>query len=222
MFDIDKTLVARSGAHLKAFFSALREVYGMDPQPNVITHHGMTDQQIIREILKTKGVAQSEADAGIRRCMEIMVARFDEFNVTDVVTLLPGVEALLAELARRAAFLGLVTGNLEHIAWKKLAKAGIDRYFSFGGFGSDDIDRRKMAALAVQRCNSMYPASAGCRIALFGDTPYDVAAGKHIGALSVGVCTGYPTRKQLADAGADIVLEDLADTAGIIKIILEK
>jgi phosphoglycolate phosphatase-like HAD superfamily hydrolase len=222
LFDIDKTLVARSGAHLKAFFAALREVYGVDTHPNVITYHGMTDQQIIREVLKTKGLDEQKIDAGLRQCTTVMIQRFSELISSDTVELLPGVVALLDALAKRESFLGLVTGNLEPIAWGKLGKAGVAGYFSFGGFGSDHIDRREMAALAIRRCNEKHPLSLQSSVTLFGDTPYDIGAGKHIGAKAIGVRTGYPTRDQLIAAGADFVFNDLADTQAVLDVIFSR
>ncbi len=212
LFDVDKTLVARSTAHLTAFFDALAKVYGVNTHPNVITHHGMTDQQIIREVLKVTGVSEAAADAGLNRCMAFMVERFNQLNRTDRVEVLPGVVPLLDELTRREAFVGLVTGNLEPIAWGKLDKAGIAAYFSFGGFGSDHIDRREMAALAIRRCIALHPAAAGCPSTLFGDTPFDIAAARAIGARAIGVCTGHPSREDLQSAGADILFDNLADT----------
>jgi phosphoglycolate phosphatase-like HAD superfamily hydrolase len=222
LFDIDKTLVARSRAHLTAFFAALREVYGVQTEPNVITHHGMTDQQIIREVLKVKGVHEAAIAAGLSRCMAVMIERFNALIPSDTVELLPGVIPLLGALLERGMFLGLVTGNLEPIAWGKLAKAGIGRYFSFGGFGSDHIDRREMAATAIRRCHEKFPLSKGSPITLFGDTPYDIAAGLAIGARSIGVCTGYPTREQLQSAGADVVFDNLADTQAVLAAILDR
>jgi phosphoglycolate phosphatase-like HAD superfamily hydrolase len=222
LFDIDKTLINRSTAHLKAFFLALDAVYGVTAEPNVITHHGMTDQQIIREVLKVKGIDQAVIDAGLKRCMQVMVDKFNELNPADTVELLPGVTDLLAALAGRGTYRGLVTGNLEAIAWAKLAKADIARYFAFGGFGSDDEDRGKMAALAVRRCCSLYNIDiTGSRIVLFGDTPYDIAAARAIGAFAVGVATGHPSKQQLTASGADIVLENLADTRTILQRVFD-
>ena len=47
----------------------------------------------------------------------------------------PGVEPLLARLARRNILLALVTGNLTRIGWRKLERAGLRDYFRFGAFG---------------------------------------------------------------------------------------
>jgi phosphoglycolate phosphatase-like HAD superfamily hydrolase len=222
LFDIDKTLIKRSNAHWNAFFFALKTVYGVTAEPNIIVHHGMTDQQITREVLKVKGIAGAAIDAGLQRCMRVMVDKFNELNPTDTVELLPGVTQLLAELERRGSYRGLVTGNLEPIAWAKLTKAGIARFFTFGGFGSDNEDRKKMAALAVNRCIGMYNIDKeDYRAVLFGDTPYDIAAARAINAVAVGVATGHPTRTQLQAAGADIVLDNLSDTEKILSMVFK-
>jgi phosphoglycolate phosphatase len=222
LFDVDKTLINRSKAHLSAFFHALKAVFGVTAEPDIIAHHGMTDQQIIREVLKIKGIPPATVDAGLPACMKAMVDKFNDLNPSDMVDLLPGVTELLAELDKRGAYRGLVTGNLEPIAWAKLAKAGIDRCFSFGGFGSDNEDRRQMADLAVKRCCTVHNLDRkDCRAVLFGDTPYDIAAGRAIRALAVGVATGHPTRRQLEDAGADIVLDNFSDTGKVLALVFE-
>ena len=47
----------------------------------------------------------------------------------------PGVEDLLRNLRESGIALALVTGNLTRIGWRKLERAGLDRYFLFGAFG---------------------------------------------------------------------------------------
>jgi phosphoglycolate phosphatase-like HAD superfamily hydrolase len=220
LFDVDKTLIKRSKAHLNAFFFALKHVYDVSVQPDIIAHHGMTDQQIIREVLRIKGLDNATITGGLKACMTAMIDKFNELNATDDVELLPGVTELLGELENRGAYRGLVTGNLEPIAWAKLARAGIDRCFTFGGFGSDHEDRNKMAALAIRRCQDMYKFDiTDCRAVLFGDTPYDVAAGRSINALACAVATGHPTKEQLLAAGADVVLDDLSDTPKVLSLV---
>jgi phosphoglycolate phosphatase len=219
LFDIDKTLVAKSSAHIRAFCEAVRAVYGVDTSLSVITHHGMTDQQILREVLRAKNVPEVAVDAKLDRCLRTMTERFAEYNRSDTVELLPGVTPLLDEFRHRNCFLGLVTGNLETIAWGKLAKAGIAQYFSFGGFGSDHMDRRELASLAIRRCNALHPASKNSAMVLFGDTPNDVAAAHSVGAFAVAVATGFPSREQLQAAGADIVFDNLGDTKAVLEAV---
>jgi phosphoglycolate phosphatase len=222
LFDIDKTLIKRSKAHLDAFFFALKAVFNVTAKPDIIAHHGMTDQQIIREVLRIKGVAEEAINDGMKACMRTMVDKFNELNPADTVEPFPGVAGLLDELAKRGAYRGLVTGNLEPIAWAKLARAGLDHHFTFGGFGSDNEDRREMAAIAVRRCCGMYNIDRReCRAVLFGDTPYDIAAARAIRAFAVGVATGHPTKDQLSAAGADIVLDGFSDMEKVIALVFK-
>jgi phosphoglycolate phosphatase len=59
----------------------------------------------------------------------------------DGLELLPGIKTLLTALKERSDVkVGLVTGNLEPIAWSKMEALGIKELFTqpcFGGFGSD-------------------------------------------------------------------------------------
>jgi phosphoglycolate phosphatase-like HAD superfamily hydrolase len=53
-----------------------------------------------------------------------------------------------------------------------------------------------------------------------GDTPSDIEAAVAHGARSVGVASGQFTELQLAEAGADEVLPDLADTDKAVNAII--
>ena len=54
----------------------------------------------------------------------------------------PGVVPVLERLTRRGVLLGLVTGNLTRIGWRKLERAGLRGYFRFGAFGEMAKNRR--------------------------------------------------------------------------------
>jgi phosphoglycolate phosphatase len=55
---------------------------------------------------------------------------------------------------------------------------------------------------------------------LIGDTPLDIEAARLTGARSVGVASGSFTVADLAAAGADVVLPDLADTPAVLAAII--
>jgi phosphoglycolate phosphatase-like HAD superfamily hydrolase len=55
---------------------------------------------------------------------------------------------------------------------------------------------------------------------LVGDTPNDVLAGHLGGARVVAVATGSSDVQTLKAAGADLVLEDLTDTAAVVRAVL--
>jgi len=219
LFDIDKTLIARSKAHYLAFLSSMKTVYGVEIDLHTFTHHGLTDQQIIHAILLDAGWKTPNIEARIAQCMGIMVEDFLRFNQTDTVALCPGVKELLIALSQKGFYCGLVTGNLEKIAWPKLKNAGIDSYFSFGGFGSDHPDRKQLALLALSRCKETYSLQGETHVVLFGDTPNDIVAAHSIGAMAIGVATGHPSPEALHAAGADYVFKDLNDTQKVLEVL---
>ncbi len=65
------------------------------------------------------------------------------------VKALKGTSNLLKDLKKENVLLGLVTGNLEPIAYAKLGKVGFDDYFH-SGFGSDYEDRYLLVKTAIE------------------------------------------------------------------------
>jgi phosphoglycolate phosphatase-like HAD superfamily hydrolase len=54
-----------------------------------------------------------------------------------------------------------------------------------------------------------------------GDTPLDVACAAFSGARSIAVATGSYGVDELHAAGADVVLQDLGDTAQVLRVIAD-
>jgi phosphoglycolate phosphatase-like HAD superfamily hydrolase len=52
-----------------------------------------------------------------------------------------------------------------------------------------------------------------------GDSTRDVEAARMGGARSVAVASGRSTASELREAGADIVLDDLADTDAVVTVV---
>ena len=217
LFDIDKTLLRVYGAHFRAFSSAFKKVYGIDTHIGNIRHDGMTDQQIIIEILKNEGLSEQVIENKMGECMEAIVSFFDEDAELEKVVVMDGARELLEELQRKDVLMGLVTGNLEAIALAKVGKAGIGHYFKVGGYGSDDRDRAQLVRLAVQRAEKHFDFDREGEVFLFGDALQDIRAGKEAGVRTIGVTTGIFSKEQLYEAGADSVLDDLKDSKEIMK-----
>ncbi|MFP5389385.1 MAG: HAD family hydrolase, partial [Thermoleophilia bacterium] len=122
--------------------------------------------------------------------------------------LMPGIEELLDRLIDGGTLLGLVTGNIEAAAHIKLARARLNRFFSFGGYGSDSPDRTEVTKAALGRgglVSGGVLADGNCLAV--GDTPRDVVAGHGADIEVVGVATGSYDVAQLRAAGADYALE---------------
>jgi len=219
LFDIDKTLISGNRSHIAAFSEAFKRVYGLDADIAIINHHGMTDQQIIIEVLKKKGLGESEIKSKLENCMKAMVESFNEIISSDEIIILAGVRELLRKLDENNILMGLVTGNLELIARGKLKKVGLNNYFKIGGFGSDDKNRTNLVNLAIKRAEENAGFTFNNNVFLFGDTPRDIEAAQEAGVKTIGVATGIYSEEQLKDAGADFVLGNLKDAKKVLEII---
>ena len=123
-----------------------------------------------------------------------------------------GVVELLEKLRDDGIVLGLTTGNVEEAAQIKLARANLNRFFSFGGYGSDSPDRTELTEIALARAQEHFDEA----IDVFdcfscGDTPRDVEAGHGAGIRVVGVATGEYTVDELLEAGADAAVKSLRE-----------
>jgi phosphoglycolate phosphatase-like HAD superfamily hydrolase len=108
--------------------------------------------------------------------------------------------------------LGLVTGSVEAAAHIKLHRAQLNRFFSFGGYGSDSTNRGEVTKTALKRTTLVYgePISAAQAIAV-GDTPHDIEGAHAAGIACVAVASHNYTTDQLRKAGADYAIASLTD-----------
>jgi phosphoglycolate phosphatase-like HAD superfamily hydrolase len=212
LFDIDGTILVTGGAGGVAWQRAFDELYGVEANVAEHTDAGMTDPEIavivFREVIgrECSPEERARAIAGYLRHLPDAVAESEGYRV------MPGVEPLLDRLIDDGVLLGLVTGNIEAAAHVKLARAGLNRFFSFGGYGSDSADRTEVTEAAVRRAELVSGGSLrdGACFAV-GDTPRDVRAGHGAGIKVVGVATGSYTVEELREAGADWALETVED-----------
>ncbi|HEY8083385.1 MAG TPA: HAD family hydrolase [Solirubrobacterales bacterium] len=208
LFDIDGTILVTGGAGGSAWQRAFEELHGVEANVKEHTDAGMTDPEIatiiFREVVRREGAPEERAKAiaAYLRHLPETVAESSGYRV------MPGVERLLDDLIDAGLLLGLVTGNIEAAAHIKLARAGLNRFFSFGGYGSDSANRTELTKAALGRgaLVSGGALSDGACIAV-GDTPRDIKAGHGAGIKVVGVATGSYSVDDLRAAGADWPLE---------------
>jgi phosphoglycolate phosphatase len=208
LFDIDGTLIVTGGAGGRAWQRAFEELYEVDADVAEHTDAGMTDPEIaaivFREVVGREGSPEERARAigCYLKHLPDTVAESGGYRV------MPGVEALLDRLIDDGLLLGLVTGNIEAAAHIKLARANLNRFFGFGGYGSDSADRTELTEAALRRGSlvSGGTLAEGSCVAV-GDTPRDVVAGHGAGIEVVGVATGSYDVGQLREADADWAIE---------------
>lgn len=210
LFDIDGTLLHTGGAGAEAWQRAFRELYGVEANIEEHTHAGMTDPEIaeivFREVLGRDGsdVERAEAIGCYLGHLANAVAESEGYYVIE------GIEELLPRLVAEGILLGIVTGNIEPAAHIKLARGDLDKYFDFGGYGSDSRSRTALTKKALERGAEVAgePLDPDQTIAV-GDTPRDVKAGHGAGIKVVGVATGSYKIEELKNAGADWAIPDV-------------
>jgi phosphoglycolate phosphatase len=125
---------------------------------------------------------------------------------------LAGVEELLSRLVEDGYLLGLVTGNLEAADHIKLHRARLNRYFSFGGYGSDSPNRGEVTRVALKRAALVYGESVTPdQAVVVGDTPHDIEGAHAAEMICVGVGSHHFNAEQLREAGADYAISSLEE-----------
>lgn len=210
LFDIDGTLITTGGAGAVAWRRAFDELHGIPADIGRFTDAGMTDLEVCRRtFVSVLGREPSSGELGA-----LMAVRLDHLpqavEESEGYRVLPGVPELLRRLTEQGYLVGLATGGVQAAARIKLARARINDYFAFGGYGSDSNDRGELTKRGIERAAGLYGRELDPgRCLVVGDTPLDVAAARAAGAVSVAVATGHFATDELHDAGADHVLESL-------------
>ncbi len=210
LFDIDGTLIRRAGPqHRLALIEAIRQATGLQTTTDHIPLHGMLDPDIITRMLARAGASP----ASIRRAMPEIIRRAQALYVRGGPDLrrkvCPGVRSLLRGLERRGAALGLVTGNLTRIGWKKVERAGLRPYFRLGAFGEMSRDRAGLIRLALAQARRRGWIGRATPVWMVGDAPADVRAAQANGVRALAVATGVTGWDELAALGPDLLVKDL-------------
>ena len=212
LFDIDGTLITTGGAGARSWREAFRDLYGIPADIGQFTDSGITDPEVGRltfvAVIGRDPTPVEMAALMTKRLAQLprAVAESQGYRVLD------GVEETLRTLSEQGYLLGLTTGGVEAAAHIKLARAGLNHYFSFGGYGSDSTDRAELTRCAITRAGRVLGNRLDARrILVVGDTPKDVDAARAVGAVAVGVASGHYSEAELRKEGADYVLASLQE-----------
>lgn len=230
LWDVDYTLINAGGQSRRLYRVVFRELFGRELQ-TVASMAGRTDRAIILDTLSGAGVP----DPGRHVCafMARLAVHAPEFAgrvrahghaLPGAVEALRALAALTASDARAARVVqSVLTGNVRPLAEAKLSALGLAKYLDLdiGAYGDAHTERGKLVRMARDNAARAYGLSfPGEQTVLVGDTPLDVAAALGAGARGVAVASGATSQRELAAAGAHMVLPDLTDTAALVAAIL--
>jgi phosphoglycolate phosphatase-like HAD superfamily hydrolase len=223
LWDVDGTLVRAGELGAAVFDQAIADVLGELP-PIRVRMSGKTDPEIVREYLEAMGVDDDQLT--VRSVLRALESRMSDVaaELAAAGRACPGAAEALRELdADRTVLSSVLTGNIAANAVVKLAAFGLDRWLDLevGAYGSDDDDRTMLVPIAMARAAE----HRGVRLEpgdvwVVGDTPRDLLCAQAAGARCLLVATGRYPVDELARLGPDAVLEDLADTAAVVKLLV--
>jgi phosphoglycolate phosphatase len=209
--DIDGTLLHAKGSGRIAFAQAFLDAYGAPVDLGHINFAGATDIRVMEQLLREQQLEEVPSKTSV--FFERLAFHLDENMAKQPPDIFPGVGTFLERVSKHWK-LGLVTGNIRATAYLKLKHGGIDRFFTdVGGFGDDDGDRNRMAAIALERAGN--PKGSF----LLGDTPSDIEAARSNGIISVAVCNGQFSRAQLEAEKPDLIVDSFDDAEHLFQAL---
>ena len=219
LFDVDGTLVTARGAGRAAFGRALLSTYGGTGPIEEYDFRGKTDQRIVWDLMRGAGVDDTRIAANLAAFFEAYVAELEALIGDGArVSVMPGVGPLVRALAARDdALVGLLTGNIEPGARVKLRPTGLLDHFRVGAFGSDDMDRRQLPAIACERAHRLIGRRfAFEEVTIIGDTPLDIDCARACGAVAAAVATGFHPAEELQACAPDLFFVDFSDVTATL------
>jgi phosphoglycolate phosphatase-like HAD superfamily hydrolase len=206
LFDIDGTLLHARRSGSRAFDKVFSRDHGIERACAGVRFGGKTDPALVDEVFQAKlGRPASEHERTAFLDAYLQTLRTDlACNGVDVMDGV--VETLTWLAARPEVVLGVATGNVRAGAEAKLAAAGLDHYFSLGGYGCDSQLRAELVATAIARGRQRGEID---EIVVVGDTIHDISAARACGAVAAAVTTGSDSAEALSHA--DVVFSSLAE-----------
>ena len=228
LWNIGLTLLDAARVNRAAYAEAFRAVTGR-PLVQVPQMAGRTDSETFFEALAVNATGPRAGDpAGEELLGRFVVQLAVAFRARrDLLTaqgqLMPGALDAVTRVWRLPGLVQtVVTGSIRPNAIEVLRAFGLARYLDtdIGGFGSEVYSKGGMLLNARGRAAEKYRADFTEHTTVYiADSARDVEAAGIGGARSIGVASGRSSAGELRDAGADVVLDDLADTAAVVAAV---
>lgn len=214
LFDVDGTLFKTGGKlHSDAFTHAFKTVFGISAtKDDAGIPEGRVDNQIIMEVMSFHGVKQSVIKKKVKLATALMGEYFIGHKNQASPQILPGVKDLLSKLRKKGFSIGVLTGNVETIAWTKIEVAGLRDYFDFGAFGDKVLKRVDLVDYAQRNAEKILGRKINKRdLIIIGDTPRDIKCARDAGIKVIAVSTGIYSFEELEKEKPDLLVHSLEE-----------
>ena len=147
------------------------------------------------------------------RCVETYRCIFNENNALYVIPTFPHVMETLHQLHEQGYTLTIASSRSNRSLMEFVNDMHLNEVIPYV-LGAEDVTRAKPHPEPVLQTLKVY----GCKpedALVVGDTWYDIEMGRRAGVRTCGVTYGNGTREELADAGADFLIDDFGKLSSI-------
>ena len=209
LFDLDGTLIDSTELILSSYRHTMRAHLGRQlPDEDWLATMGRPLRVQLRDF------ARDEAD--VQAMIDTYSAHNDEHHDAAIAAF-PGVSHLLQALIDAGFPLGIATSKRREFALRGLRVCGLPVEWFGAIVTADDVERYKpdpeplLVALETMGCES--PGSA----MYVGDSPFDMAAGRAAGVVTVAVEWGPHDAESLARHSPDFTIEQPGELLAIVE-----
>ena len=223
LFDIDGTILLYKDKFPRKLFEEMIGFF-FNKKISLADYRfsGKTDKAIISDVCTISGILTEDHLANEEAMMEWIADTVAKRTSPDSFVLLPNIRELLQHLSsRKDTTLALLTGNLPRCAETKLQHFDLMKYFSFGVYGIESINRNDLGPIALERFASRTSENHPEKLdpIIIGDAIPDILCAKHIGAKCIITLTGRTSREEVEPFLPDYIFNDLSDTQKVLQAI---
>ena len=209
IFDFDGTLGDTCANIIKTMQDTLRALsHPMAGEEAIRATIGLPLEEGFRVLLP--GVPEE----GILRCAQVYREIFEENKKELVPGLFPHVAETLQALRDRGIVLSVASSRRAKSLNGFLGDMDIARFVSYV-IGADGVEKAKPDPEPVLKTLQALGFAASETLVV-GDMPVDILMGSRAGARTCGVTYGNASRADLLAAGADHIIDDIAELLAII------
>ncbi len=224
IFDVDGVILHLTPAEEGAFFASLDSVFGITGASSDWDSYKIrNDVQIVEELVETH-LGRPATPGDINRFTDKYISQIDIGLKTGDIEIKPidGIRDVLMALTQvENITLGLATANLMSAAKMRLRQAGLNDFFSIGGFAEARGPKRDILSKTISvLTGARQDPVALHQIVYIGDNLVDVDAGLHNGCGLIAFNVDASRHDTLRNAGAGLVLKSHTETVPAIAGLL--
>ncbi len=214
IFDLDGTLIDSKVDIANGVNFTLRKLNLKEVTDKLIyTYVGNGVEPLIRLALeRSEGKAvKSTGGSGIEKALDIFRAYYLE-HLLDNTVLYPNVMGIIKKLPEIKK--AVVSNKTERFVKKILEGLAIDKFFEIA-LGGDSLKNKKPHPDTINLVMEKLGVSPK-KTLIVGDSAVDIECGKRAGTYTCGVSYGYRDKKELIEAGADWIIDDMNELMNLI------